>query len=410
MHFTFNRSILCFLATLILLFSSMACAPKGLVTEKYPEKSYSVPRLMPNTIEKNPTFLVYGDSRPGWQIEDEFLNKKIWLSWRAILFPYWLVRGIIGGINWLRHVPDYGGRERLMVRDAIYEEAKRSKIDFILHTGDMVNDGQRPKHWISFLKENKIKHPLLEEYPYLPTIGNHDKVNDSFHGFHNYQAIFSYPHFYVIDFPDCALFIVNSGLIFNKQQMVEEDKQEKLFQRWFISGEESDNPSWMEKELGSRNNTFKIIVMHHPPLSFGKHHQDWENTLHGKNLQIKRQQLLKLFQEQGVKIVISGHEHLYEHTILRYKSESSKPDKELHVIVSGGGGAPLQEKSNEMRLEKYKKNYLSQGLDTVLIKQEDIYHYCLFQIKQEGVSIKVFQVTGDVAKPVTLIENILVSK
>ena len=388
----------------------MTCAPKGLVTEKYPEKSYSVPRLMPDTIEKNPTFLVYGDSRPGWQIQEVFLNKKNWLSWRVILFPYWLVRGIIGGINWLRHVPDYGSRERLMVRDAIYQEAKRSGVDFILHTGDMVSDGQRPKHWISFLKENKIKHPLLAEYPYLPTIGNHDKVNDSFHGLHNYQAIFHYPHFHVIDFPDGALFIVNSGLIFDKQQMIEEDEQEELFQRWFISGEESDNPSWLEKELGSRNKAFKIIVMHHPPLSFGEHHQDWENHLYGKNLQAKRQQLLKLFQEQGVQIVISGHEHLYEHTILRYKSESSKSDEELHVIVSGGGGAPLHERSNEMRLEKYKKNYLSQGLDTVSIRQEEIYHFCFFQIKKDRVNIKVFEVTGDVAQPVTLIENFLVSK
>jgi len=403
-----SRSIPYFLLILIFLVSHITCAHKGLVVEKYPEKIYSVPKLMPDVLDKNPTFIIYGDSRPGWQLHEKFLNRKNWLSWRVILFPYWLATGAIGGINRLRHTPDFGSKENRMVRDAIYDEAKRSHVNFILHAGDIATDGRRPKHWKTFLHENKIEHPLLEEFPYLPTVGNHEWANDLTYGLFNYQAVFSYPQFYVVDFPDAALFFVDSNVIIDGYRLIENDKQDELFQRWFISGEESDTPAWLERELAVRNKAFKIVVMHHPLISFGKHHKDWTNRLYGENLQIKRQKLLKLFREQGVQIVISGHEHLYEHNILRYRLDGSKLNHEIHFIVSGGGGSPLHSQSDAKKLAKYRQNYRREGLDVLSVIQERIYHYCLVQIEHDRVTIEVFQVTGDPAQPVSLVERITV--
>ena len=100
-----------------------------------------------------------------------------------------------------------------MVRDALYREAKRSDIDFLLHLGDMAaHDGRIPGHWADFLRENKEIHPLLNEVPMLPTLGNHDRANDPRFGYPNFQAIFGYPRFYTVEFPDAMLFVVDETM------------------------------------------------------------------------------------------------------------------------------------------------------------------------------------------------------
>ena len=206
----FIRWIFILLMILGFLAVSMGYRQKGLITEKYPHEFYHVPKLLPDgPILENPKFIIYGDSRPGWRIREKFLRRENWLTWKMVLFPfyevYWLGNGIVGGLNRLRNVPDYGIREHRMVRDAVYEQGKRSNVDFILHGGDMPTDGRRPSHWAMFLKENKIERPLVLDFPFLPVTGNHEKANDPTYGLPNYEAVFDYPQFYVLDFPDAAI-------------------------------------------------------------------------------------------------------------------------------------------------------------------------------------------------------------
>ena len=160
----FIKRFLCIFLISIFLVSSFGCEKKGLITEKYHSDFYRVPKLLTDSsMEKNPRFIIYGDSQFGWRIKEKFLKRENWLTWKMLIFPfyevYWLGNGAIGGVNRLRHVPDYGGRERRMVRYAIYTEAKQSEVDFIFHIGDMPDDGRRPSDWAMFLNENK-KRPL----------------------------------------------------------------------------------------------------------------------------------------------------------------------------------------------------------------------------------------------------------
>ena len=411
----FIQCIFVLLLILGLLATSIGCGHKGLVTEKYPRDFYRVLKLLPDgPMEKNPKFIYYGDNRPGSRLKEKFLWKKNWLTWKMLIFPfyeaYWLGNGIVGGIGFLRHTSNYGVQERRMVRDAMYEEGKRSKVDFILHGGDMVGDGRRPSHWARFLRENKIERPLVSDFPFLPVAGSHEKANDPKYGLPNYEAIFEYPRFYVLDFPDAAFFVIDSDVILDQAQFIDDDEQDNLFQEWFVSGEDSEQPSWLERELASRNQHFKIVVMHHPLVSFAKHHTDWTRASWGRNLQWKRQQLLKLFHEQGVQAVLCGHEHLYEHSIVRYSSHANQPEHGIHIIVSGGGGVPLRPRSSAKKLEKFVQNYRAEGLDVVLVKQEEIYHYCLVDIDSDKVAIQILAVTGDPTQPVRLADEILIPK
>jgi hypothetical protein len=411
----YNRVIryICLAILFLLAISYLAafrgCARKGLVTEKYSSDFYRVPGLLPGElVDRDPGFIFYGDSRPGWRFQEKFLKKRNWYTWKMLLFPfyeiYWLGNGIVGGINYLRHIPDYGARERLMMRDAVYEAAKQQKLDFVFHGGDMPTDGRRPSHWATFLRENKIELPLVLDFPFLPVVGNHEKATDPAYGLPNYKAIFDYPQFYVLDFPNAAIFVVDSDLILDQYQFIEDDEQDALFQKWFVSGEDSEQSAWLEREMSSRDQTFKILVIHHPPISFAKHHGDWTEPSYGRNLQQKRRQLLNLLYEQQVQIVLCSHEHLYEHSILRYPN-----NRDIHFVVSGGGGVPLRTRTSQEKLERYLDSYRAEGLDVSLVKQEEIFHYCLVEIASDKVSVRVIEVTGKPEEPVKVAEEIVVT-
>jgi hypothetical protein len=394
---------------------SIGCARKGLISKEHSREFYQVHKLLPDKSgDKNPKFIFYGDSRPGWRIKEKFLEKENWYTWKMMFFPfygtYWLGNGLVGGINWLRRAPDYGAQERRMVRDAIYAEAKRSKVDFIIHGGDMPVDGRRSSHWETFLQENKIERPLILDFPFLPVIGNHEKTNDGVYGLPNYEAIFDYPPFYVLDFPDVALFVIDSNLIIDQYQFINDDEQDALFEEWFISGKDSKNSAWLERELASRNQTFKIVVMHHPPISFAKHHSDWLNPLFGRNIQEKRKQLFKLFYEKEVQVVLCSHEHYYEHNIIRYSPNGNKNRREIHFVVSGGGGAPLSPIADAEKRKKLLQNYRDEEFDLFLLKQAKIYNYCLVEIASDKVIIQVMEVTKDAVQPVKIVDKILIPK
>ena len=394
-----------------IIFCLCSCAKKGLITEKYVPDFYSVPSLLPDSLvlDKNPTFILYGDNRQGWRADEKFVKSKNWCTWKMLIFPfyelYWLGNGVVGGINWLRNVPDYGRRERRNIRDALYAEAQRSQVDFIFNSGDIVADGRRPEQWAEFLKDNKFELPLLLDYPFLPMVGNHERANDSTYGLANYEAIFSYPQFYKVEFPDAAFFVVDSDIIIDQYERIEDKKQDQLFEDWFVSGENKSKQAWLEQQFANCNKKFKIVFMHHPPLSFSKHHGDWCNSSYGNKLPEKRRLLLKLFERHGVKIVFTGHEHLYEHNVFKC---GTGEDDVIHIIVSGGGGVPLRDKTDDKKKTEYLQNYRKAGLNVLSIKQEKIFHYCLVEITAARVKIKVFEVTEDDRQQVRLVEEIAV--
>jgi 3',5'-cyclic AMP phosphodiesterase CpdA len=88
---------------------------------------------------------------------------------------------------------------------------------------------------------------------------------------------------------------------------------------------ESDYPSpeqlaWLEKELESSDEKWKIPYFHHPLYSSGERH--------GSELALRRV-LEPLFIKYGVSVVLTGHDHFYERT---------KPQYGIVYFVVGSGG------------------------------------------------------------------------
>jgi 3',5'-cyclic AMP phosphodiesterase CpdA len=395
---------------LFLFFGATSCARRGLLRDEYPQ-ALTLRNSPVTKLDETPRFIVYGDTRPGWLARERFAKKEAWWTWKMFVFPfyeiYWLGNGIIGGINWLRFSPDSGHREARRVRNAIYEEARRSQCDFIVNVGDIVTDGRRPKLWAHFLELNRDEVPLISDYPYLPTVGNHEHANDSTYGLPNYLDALSHAPFYVIRGADVDLFVVDSDIILDQYGYIDDDVQDRLFRKWFVSTDADDTPAWLERQLSSSNKTFKVLFMHHPPLSFGRHHNNWTHRDFGRGLLVKRQKLLRLIETHGVSLVFSGHQHMYEHTLLR-RTQPGGEGMEMHFIITGGGGSPLHRRSSQEVLDTCRSNYDGEGLDAVCVRQEIIYNYCLVDVTPAELTVSIFEVpdTGEA----TLIDEVHIRK
>ena len=77
---------------------------------------------------------------------------------------------------------------------------------------------------------------------------------------------------------------------------------------------------WLEKELKSSNDDWKIPYMHHPLYSSGERH--------GSDVKL-RQTLEPLFIQYNVSVVFTGHDHFYERV---------KPQNGIVYFVVGSGG------------------------------------------------------------------------
>jgi hypothetical protein len=400
---------------LVLAVASLGCSQQGLLSEKYARETYEIPRLLDETVEldTNPTAIIYGDNRPGWRGLEKFAKKKAWATWKQLYLPvlyqaWWLGNGIVGGVNHLRNHPDYGNADAERVRDAVLTAALEHDADFVMNTGDMVTDGRRPDHWMKFLRQNRDSVPLANTFPFLPVIGNHDRTTNTEYGMPNYEAVFGYPPFYTVKWRNVDFFVLDSNILVDQYQYISDDTQEELFRKWFVSGPDHE-PSWLERELSASNKEFKVVVLHHPPFAFAKHHDNWTKPENGPNLPQKRQLLLRLFQLYGVQLVFSGHQHMYEHNLLNFENTFGQ-EALVHFVVTGGGGAPLHDAYKNDEIAECRANYAGEGLDATCVIQEVAYNYCVVKTMADQMTVEVFQVSDSPLTDGRLLDRIVVDK
>jgi hypothetical protein len=90
-----------------------------------------------------------------------------------------------------------------------------------------------------------------------------------------------------------------------------------------------------------------VAVFHHPPITSGQHGGP---TVEPQSETLRRL-YLPLFREQHVRLLLAGHDHLFDHYIERY-SDSTGSHRMDH-IVTGGGGGPIYRYTGEPDLQRY---------------------------------------------------------
>ena len=197
------------------------------------------------------------------------------------------------------------GRKQQLAVAALLE---RMAPDLILHTGDVVYPSGEDRHY-----DRRFFAPyrrLLREVPVFPVLGNHDieRANGA-----AYLANFHPPRndprgtgrYYSFDWGNAHFVALDSELYHGDD-----------------GGSPEEQKAWLERDLASTAQRWKVAYLHRPLYSSSKHGGDEKI----------RQDLEPLLVRHEVDLVFCGHDHAYERTV---------PIRGVTHVLSGGGGKRL---------------------------------------------------------------------
>lgn len=183
-----------------------------------------------------------------------------------------------------------------MVRRAYREHPD---LDFAVIGGDLVNSPGELSQWETFLEACDV----FAKLPVVTVAGNHEGVHSNY----TYQKLFALPddaeedqsgeEFYSLDFGNVRMLMMDSSFL------TEERRQSMGKDAW--AKEEQRVEAWIRSRTGSCEKPWLAAVIHHPV--YGMHDEDTVSP------QIRRL-WAPLLETGGVRIVFSGHQHLYQRT------------------------------------------------------------------------------------------------
>lgn len=222
---------------------------------------------------------------------------------------------------------------------AVVKAMLATPTDFLVHTGDMVGDGDREGDWATFFS---IEAPLLRDRCVFACVGNHEMLGNNANQYLRYFQSGKAPGgertlFFTVRWSNTRFFLLNA----------------------FASWSSGPDRAWLEQELGRADSEpgldHRIVVMHHGPYSSGPH---------GGNKDLAQAGVTRLLRDHKITMLFAGHDHLYE----RGEMDGIK------YVISGGGGAPLY---NQMRRPPNKATHV----------HEAVHHFV--EAKVDGKSLKL---------------------
>ncbi|MDQ4149116.1 MAG: metallophosphoesterase [Actinomycetota bacterium] len=117
--------------------------------------------------------------------------------------------------------------------------------------------------------------------------------------------------------------------------------------------------AWLDAQLRNSRAPVKVAVFHHAPYTVG---------LHEGNQNVIRN-WVPLFERYGVSLVLTGHNHAYEHSVVNG----------VHYVITGGGGA---------------RAYPCEEQATWLLRCLAIHHFLVVEAVGETLSVKAIDATG----------------
>jgi hypothetical protein len=267
-------------------------------------------------------------------------------------------------------------------------------IRFVLQSGDAVSNGTQVAQWnVSFVP---IVNRLTTEagIPYFLTPGNHDLP--SFSGLRDANRNVGLTNYFhavartipsngdarrLKDYPAFAFGYGNTFVITFDSNIADDRKQF----------------DWVEDQLEHLDHaryTNIVVFFHHPVFSSGPHGFPRAEP---STLQL-RSRWMPLFHRYHVRLLLAGHDHLYEHWTEHYVDASGV--HRLDQIVSAGGGAPLYNYRGEPDVSGYLRANAADSLrlDHVIKPSADPagnpYHFVIVHVDGTHLSLEVVGVAG----------------
>jgi 3',5'-cyclic AMP phosphodiesterase CpdA len=229
-------------------------------------------------------------------------------------------------------------------RACVEQLAQHTDAAFVCHTGDMIGDGSQWALWEQFLE---ITEPLRHRMPFCPAIGNHDLPrSNAVRAMAQMQGIppdvSEDATYYGFDAGDVRIAMLDSeSLVMGDQRQYD----------------------WARQFLSERPQSFKIVMLHRPL---------WSPGPNGSCVPI-REKLLPILQETGVRLVFTGHDHMYYRT---YRDGVTQ-------VITGGGGAPLYDPENT--------GMMIEGDVTA-----KVHHYCRVDVRADAIIVTTLDLEGEI--------------
>ena len=233
-------------------------------------------------------------------------------------------------------IGDNGNASRPQYEVAKQMERFRQKVhfDFVLMLGDNLYGRKSPADYRSKF-EAPYKDLLDAGVKFYASLGNHDDPNERFYKPFNMNG----QRYYTFRKGDAAFFALDSTYM------------------------DSAQLEWLDKELAKVNNTqWKLCYFHHPLYS---------DARHGPDLDL-RARIEPIFKKNGVNVVLSGHEHVYERIV---------PQQGIAYFVLGNSG--------ELRYHDLVKSpIMAKGFDTDR-------SFGMWEVNKDGLSFQIVSRTGE---------------
>lgn len=157
--------------------------------------------------------------------------------------------------------------------------------EFILHTGDFVNNGSSNNQWDWFYRHYQNASLALS---IAPTVGNHDNGSTYFNALWNIPDVQNDSDgtkaYYSFVYGDAEIFVVNNAS--------------------GSTGISDTQYTWLYNALKQSQAKWKIVAMHKAIYSAGNHGSE-------PDVLVLREQLVPLLDECGADLVFQGHDHVY---------------------------------------------------------------------------------------------------
>ena len=192
---------------------------------------------------------------------------------------------------------------------------------FLLHVGDIAYpDGS----FEAFTKNYFDFYPLMGRAPFFPTPGNHE-----------YQTDNAAPYLALHCFPDANVPAEDRGRYYSFDwsniHFVSLDSNLSLERDFMPSGRML---GWLENDLKSTRQFWKVAFFHHPPFAFGPNSTD-------PRCAMGRDYVVPILERYGVQVVFSGHEHSYQRAVPMLNGRPTQDGLGIMYFTCGGGGGPL---------------------------------------------------------------------
>jgi len=243
-----------------------------------------------------------------------------------------------------------------ILREVILDDVfiSNPNLEFILHTGDMTNNGGEQRDWDLYYEDIDLH--VENNVTFYYTVGNHETYTyplpDGSYGppelnFSTYMANVEMPgneRYYSFDHKGIHFIFINTDEYWIHEGAYEFD----------ITTEQKD---WIINDLASNTMNFTIASFHRPCYSVRSESRYLQAN-------VIRKVLEPILIEFGVDLVFSGHDHYYYNT----------KRKGIQHIVTGGAGAPLADTGFT-------------GHALVADRYFSKYHYCNVTVTEEVITI-----------------------